>query len=259
MEERFADVTKHLPWFADHPVLTRWVEGFCGIAQTRQLFADAAEAANPPAEVARRIGMTVAIEDLEREVPREGAVVIVANHSHGGPDALALAARCLALRPDTLILGNAELMGLPGLAQHLLPVTLLKEGSAAENTASLRAMLKHVKGGGALVVFPAGRVAFWQRGEVKDPPWNDHIVKLIGRMEAMVVPVWFYGGVQPWVQILSKGHNLIRTALIPRGLLGMRGGTMRGRAGKSFPAGVLKKEEAGWLRKQLEGLRDLGN
>ena len=259
MEERFADITKHLPWFAGHPVLARLVESACGITQVRKFFADSADEINSPAGVARRAGMKISLEGLENEIPKEGPVVIAANHSHGGPDALALAAKCLELRPDTLILCNAELMALPGVNQHFLPVTLMKEGSAAGNSGSLRTMLKHVKGGGSLVVFPAGRVAFWQNGEIKDPPWNDHVVKLIARMDTTVVPIWFFGGTPAWMQICSKLHGFVRTALIPRGLLEMKGRTMKGRVGKSFHSDLLKVDGTRWLRKHLESLRDLGN
>ncbi len=259
MEKKFADVAKHLPWFSSHPTLGRWVESFCGITRVREYFAAAAHETNPFAGVVRRARMKVSLEGLEKEIPKEGPVVIAANHSHGGPDAVALSAKCLELRPDTLILCNAELMALPGANRHFLPVTLMMEGHEAENSGSLRAMLKHVKGGGALVVFPAGRIAFWQNGEVKDPPWNDHVVKLVSRMNATVVPIWFFGGVQPWIQILAKFHGFVRTALIPRGLAGLRHRTLVGRVGKSFHSDFLKNAEPHWLRKHLEGLRDLGN
>ena len=259
MEERFADVTKHVPWFAGHPFLASLVEWFCGISQVRRFFHEASRDENPFAGVACRAEMGIELKGLKEEVPSEGPVVIAANHSHGGPDALALAATLLELRPDTMILCNAELMALPGVKRYFLPVTLMKEGSAGENSGSLRLMLKHVKGGGALMVFPAGRVAFWQEGGIKDPPWNNHVVKLVSRMNATVVPLWFFGGVPPWMQILSKLSGFVRTALIPRGLISMRGRVMEGRVGKAFPSERLKIEEIGWLRKHLESLRDLGN
>jgi putative hemolysin len=124
---------------------------------------------------------------------------------------------------------------------------------------SLREMLRHVKSGGCLLVFPAGRVAFWQDGQIKDPPWNDHLVTLMSRMKATVVPVWFFGGVPAWMQVVGKISSFLRTAFIPRGLVELSGQEIVGRVGSSFSTELLKKKEKGWLRKHLEGLRDLGN
>ncbi|MGJ8697307.1 MAG: 1-acyl-sn-glycerol-3-phosphate acyltransferase [Verrucomicrobiaceae bacterium] len=259
MPERFADITKHVPWFAKRRGLAHVVESFLGFVEIRELFADSVAEANPFAGVARRAGVEIGLDGLADEIPKTGPVVIVANHSHGGPDALALAAKCVEVRPDTLILCNRELMALPGVNRFFLPVSILESGNAAENSATLRKMLKHVKGGGALVVFPAGRVAYWQEGVIKDPPWNDHVVKLMSRMEATVVPVWFFGGNPAWIQILSKLSAFIRTALIPRGLLELRGRTIVGRVGKAFSSDRLREGGAVWLRGQLEELRDLGN
>lgn len=260
MSEKFADLTVHAPWFSNHPVLTNLVEEFLGILMVRSYFSNAAGKKNPFASVIEQAEMSVRLDGLEKQIPKEGPCVIAANHSHGGPDAIALSAKCLELRPDALVLANAELMKLPGVDKLFLPVSILQEESAAvANSKSLRTMLKHVRGGGCVVVFPAGRVAYWQDGEIQDPPWNDHVVALIQRMKATVVPVWFFGGTPPWMQICSKLSAFVRTALIPRGLREMKGKEIVGRVGEAFPSERMKGHEKDWLRKHLESLREIGN
>lgn len=256
----FADLSEHLPALAKYPALLSLTEWLLGLKRIREVFANSAAEENPAASVVEQIGLTIRLAGLEKEIPAEGPVVIAANHSHGGTDAIALAAKCIELRKDTLILANAELMRLPGISKFLLPVHILgAENSAAENMKSLRAMLKHVRAGGALVVFPAGRVAYWQSGEIKDPPWNEHVVTLMSRMKATVVPIWFFGGVPVHLQILAALSGFLRTAFIPKGLAAMSGGEIVGRVGKSFYSDRLKIDGSSWLRKHLERLRDLGN
>ncbi|MGC6425573.1 MAG: 1-acyl-sn-glycerol-3-phosphate acyltransferase [Akkermansiaceae bacterium] len=256
----FADLNEHVPALAQFPQVLSLVESLLGLKRVREVFAKSAANENPAVAVAEQIDLTIRLEGLEHEIPAEGPVVIAANHSHGGTDALALAAKCIELRKDTLILANAELMRLPGINRFLLPVNILGgENSAAKNMKSLRVMLKHVRAGGALVVFPAGRVAYWQKGEFKDPPWNEHVVTLISRMEATVVPIWFFGGIPAHLKILSALSGFLRTAFIPKGLAAMSGGEIVGRVGNSFHSDVLKSDGTDWLRKHLESLRDLGN
>ena len=256
----FADLNEHAPALARNPTLLAVAEKVLGLKRIREVFTKSADAENPAASVAEQFDLSIRLEGIEDEIPAEGPVVIAANHSHGGADAIALAAKCIELRKDTLILANAELMRLPGISRFLLPVNILgDENAAAENMKSLRIMLKHVRSGGALIVFPAGRVAFWQQGEIKDPPWNEHVVTLMSRMKATVVPVWFFGGVPVHLQILAALSGFLRTAFIPKGLAVMKGGEITGRVGESFHSDLLKNDGTRWLRKHLEALRDLGN
>jgi len=261
MKEKFADLSKYVPILARYPNVVTAVETFCGITQVRRWFAESAKEDNPFLGVSRRAEMGVTFHG--EKIPNEGPVVVVANHAYGAADALALAGHCLGVRDDVKILANSELTNLEGVGKWLLSVSLLQEGSAAkENSASLRAMLKHVKVGGCVVIFPAGKVAVWRDGGMQDPPWSEHMVYLIQRMKAQVIPVWFFGGTAPWIQVLSQPSVFIRRALIPRGLVAMKGKEIVARVGAAFSSEELaeKKEEGtSWLRRKLEQVRDSGN
>jgi putative hemolysin len=49
--------------------------------------------------------------------------------------------------------------------------------------------------GGALLTFPAGAVSHWsfQTGQVVDPPWLAHIVRLIRLAQAKTLPIYIHG------------------------------------------------------------------
>ncbi len=261
MPDEFADLRKYVPALAKFPDLLALAERGLGISQSRQLFQDSVEDENLFLGVAQRLGMK--LDFFGEEIPKEGPAVVVANHAYGGADAIAIMAHCLKYRSDVKALANGELMGLAGVEDYFLPVSLMQEGNAAqENTSSLRGMLKHVKKGGCLVVFPAGRVSYWQGTDISDPEWNDHVVSLMQRMKTEIIPVWFFGGNPAWVQLLSQMSVFIRRALITRGLMQARHREISARVGVSFSSEALRdQQESGsqWLRKKIEELRDFGN
>ena len=260
--DQFADVRKHLPFFENHEGLARLLEGILCYPEIRKAFADSAGEENPFLGVARRIGLEIRVEGLEEAVPKSGPVVVVANHGFGGADALALMAVMRELRSDFRVLANREVTLLAGVSPHVFPVTLLDPERARENVSSLRATLQHVRNGGALGVFPAGRVAFWRGDRMAEPVWNEHVVKLLQRMDATIVPLWFYGKPPAAINVLSRVSRFVRTALIPTGLAKMRGREIVARAGEPIESGRLRelgRESGPWLRSKLESLADLGN
>jgi putative hemolysin len=260
--ERFADVRRHLKLLGRCEGLAGVVEAVLAYPKIRKAFSSAAGESNPFDEVAKILGLSIELEGFHEGLPPEGPVVFVANHGHGGADALALMAIMSRFRSDVRVLANREVSLLDGLEPFLFPVSLLNGPDARENIRSLRAMLKHVQSGGCLGVFPAGRVAYWKGDRMADPPWNDHVIKLLQKMKATIVPVWFYGNPPAAICLLSRMSPFLRTALIPTGLAWMKGRTIRVRAGKPFASGLLKDQgenAAVWMRANLQSLRDAGN
>ena len=154
------------------------VEAALAYPKVRKAFSAASGRSNPFDEVAGILGLSIEMEGFHQGVPPEGPVVFVANHGHGGADALALMAIMSRFRSDVRVLANREVSLLEGLEPFLFPVSLLNGPDARENIRSLRAMLKHVQRGGCLGVFPAGRVACWKGDRMADPPWNGHVIRL---------------------------------------------------------------------------------
>lgn len=260
--EKFADVRKHVPFLRRYESLAVVLERALSYPKVRRAFERAVGERNLFAGAARELDLKVEIEGLAEVVPKEGPVVVISNHAFGGADALSMMAALVELRPDTKVLANKEVAALPGVAPFLYPVNILEPGGVSGNLKSLRGMVKHVREGHSLAVFPAGRVAYWRDGEMQDPPWNHHVIALLKRMEATVVPLWFFGSPSPGINLLSKVSGFLRTALIPTGLAWMSGKTIRGKAGLPFSSNDLRDlgDEAGpWLRRKLNNIKDAGN
>jgi putative hemolysin len=197
-----------------------------GLTRVRRDFRRAAVAHGEPfANALEAFGLQLAAEDFEAAVPLTGPVVVMANHPYGGADALSLGALCMAHRRDTLLMANEMAAELPVLGESMLPLSILgAEGSSRKNAIVLKRSLDHLRGGGLLAVFPSGEVANWKGHAVEEGPWSPHIASLAIKTSAELVAVKFSGKTPPWFHLAGGIHPLVRTALLPRVLLAMRGG-----------------------------------
>jgi len=178
----------------------------------------------------------LASEDLER-VPARGGVIVVANHPYGGIDGLIGIAALHARRPDLRLMANGVLTRLGPLAGCIIAVD--PYGKAARgNAMAMRAAVRHVTAGGALLVFPAGEVSHLRlrHAAISDPPWTQAAARIIQLARAPVVPMYFAGHNSAWFQFAGLMHARLRTALLPREQLNKRGRVIDVRIGPEVAA-----------------------
>ncbi|MBB5144436.1 lysophospholipid acyltransferase family protein [Desulfovibrio intestinalis] len=174
-------------------------------------------------------------EELAR-IPAEGPVIFYANHPTGALDGLVMAALCGRARPDLKILASSKLLRLPQLAplaSMLLPLDLSGEDRAA-NGASLRLAVKHLRKGGALGIFPAGRVARWRAGAgLEEQTWTTLLSRLGEWRQregsegeaprVRYIPLHVQASADPLFLSAACLHEGLATALLPRVLWRQRG------------------------------------
>ncbi len=150
-------------------------------------------------------------------IPREGPVVIVANHPHGLVDGMILAELTGRVRQDYKILTRSLLTNVPIIQYHMLPVAFPHEPDALKtNIAMRKEAMKHLADGGVIILFPAGQVATspgWFDSAV-EPEWSPFTAKMILRSKARVVPVYFPGQNSRWFQIANKLSITLRQGLL---------------------------------------------
>jgi putative hemolysin len=192
------------------------------------------------------VDIQVSAEDL-RQVPRQGPVIVAANHPHGILDGAVLATVLGALRPDVKFLANHLLGTVPELADLLIAVDPFGGSkAAAANRRGLRAALAHLAGGGLLVVFPAGAVSHfdWRCRSVRDAEWNPAVARLAERTGAAVLPVFIDGRNSALFQAAGLLDPRLRTALLVRELLKKERARVRVRAGSPVPPSRLAALES---------------
>jgi putative hemolysin len=182
------------------------------------------------------VGYALAEDELA-QVPAAGGVIIVANHPFGGIDGLIGIAALHARRPDLRLLANGVLARLKPLAPNIIPVSPF--GDAAQgNARSVRAALRHVAAGGALLLFPAGEVSHLQlrRAAVTDPTWAGPAARLVQIAGVPVVPMHFSGRNSLMFQLAGLVHPRLRTLLLPRELVNKCGQRVQVRVGPAISA-----------------------
>jgi putative hemolysin len=186
------------------------------------------------------LGVRYALQAPEwQRLPSTGPLLVAANHPYGGIDGLAAIAALLGRRPDLKVIATQSLAGLEPLRSVLIPVDNFGHSATrGANVVALRQALRHVKAGGALLLFPAGAVSHLDLAHrcVADPPWNRTATALLAAAGAPVAPLYVHGSNGAGFQLAGLLHPALRTALLPREVTNKRGTCLDLRLGESIAA-----------------------
>lgn len=188
------------------------------------------------------IRYNVSQADLNK-IPTQGPVVVVANHPFGGIEGIIVAAMLSGIRDDTMVMGNYLLQQIPQIRDRIIPVDPFgKKESLSSNIRGIKASIKWVKSGGALVTFPAGQVSHFHLGKqrVMDAKWTPHIGSIIRHAQATVVPIFFPGRNSSLFHVAGMVNPRLRTALLCRELINKKGKHIDLYIGKPIPWQRLK-------------------
>ena len=151
-------------------------------------------------------------------VPKEGPVIVVANHPHGMVDGMIFADLIGRVRPDYRILTRSLLTSIDEVAgSYMIPVPFPHDPDAQRKGVEMRAKaMKHLKEGGVVALFPSGVVAasdtWW--GPAIEAEWNVFTAKMIRRSGAQVVPMKFPGENSRAYQIANQISPMLRQGLL---------------------------------------------
>ncbi len=152
--------------------------------------------------------------------PREGPLVVIANHPFGVLDGIVICHLMMKVRRDFRILTNSALYRVPEIHEWLLPVDFTETPQALETNLRTRAEARRfLEAGGALIVFPGGGVATTPRllsRRAEELEWKPLTARLIQQAKASVLPIYFHGQNSRLFQIASHMSMTLRLALIFR-------------------------------------------
>lgn len=221
-------------------LVRRPLEGFLGLPGVRDIYTrllalpDRPENFFEAALLAMDCRFEVTEEDLEK-VPRTGPLVVVANHPLGGADGIALGAFLAQVRPDARLLVNFLLTRMPEIAPWVFAVDPFGgKASARRNLAGMRAAHAWLAQGGCLGTFPAGEVSSLRLRPfgIADPVWNPHVLRLVRKAGATVLPVYFEGRNSLSFYLMGLLHPRLRTARLGAETVRRQGRAIRLRVGQ---------------------------
>ncbi len=171
-------------------------------------------------------------------IPREGPLVVVANHPYGILDGLAMGRILSAARGDFKIIAHMVFKRAKDLDKVILPIGFddSKE-TLARNIQTRKDAMAYLSEGGTIGIFPGGTVSTSAKpwGRAMDPVWKTFTAKLIAKSGAAVVPIYFEGQNSRIFQLASHLNFTLRTALLINEFENRVGDPIRINVGKPIP------------------------
>jgi len=195
---------------------------------SRNIFESLAEAFN--------IAPVVSEADLAR-IPRQGPLLIIANHPTGGLDGVLLSTLLLRVRPDVKVLSHIWFQRFPDLAENMAFIDPSPGCSLKDRKRLLAEATDWLCDGAALLVFPAGIVSFYHPAarRIIDPPWRPGCVRLMRASRATTLPVFTHGRNSLLFQMLCNIHPRVGASRLPWELISQQGRRLKFTIGDPIP------------------------
>ena len=205
-------------------VLIRLVERLSGQARVERIYHEVKRTLRPDADIweeaMRGLGITVRHDPARlATVPRQGPLVVVANHPFGVIDGLALCHLVAKVRKDFHVVAMSTLNRMPEVRGHVLPINFANTREAITTSARSRTAARSLLArGGCLLLFPAGAVSTSRQpfGPAEDAPWHPFVGRLILSTAASVLPIRFEGQNSRLFQLVSRISPTLRLSLLLR-------------------------------------------
>ena len=179
--------------------------------------------------------------------PKEGPLLIVANHPFGVVDGLAIMALATSFRPDVRIMVHSLLCQPPETRDYLLPVDFGGTPEARTTSALTRKRtVDWLERGHCVVIFPAGGVSTAQnpwKGPASDSVWHEFVARLTRVDGLKVLPIFFHGQNSRWFHLASHINYGLRIALLFRESARRMGGAIKATIGTALDGSSLPHAE----------------
>ena len=211
---------KYLKWL--YSIVERPLEAFLGITDLNEAYDRLVKktSGNFFKRAVEAIGIDYEISDADlQKIPTEGPLVVVSNHPLGGLDGIVMGAVLLSVRPESKVILNGLLAEMKEIKEYAICVNPFGGAKAtAQNVASMKETIRHLKNGGCIGTFPSGTVSHIHVKDccISDPEWNTNIAQIARRTKANILPVYFDGRNSWLFYLAGLIHPRLRTALLIR-------------------------------------------
>lgn len=122
-------------------------------------------------------------------IPASGGFILAPSHPTGIADGIAVFDLLRNLRPDMAIYANRDALRVAPLFRDLIIPVEWRQGekSHSKSRDTLEMTARAFADGKAVVLFPSGRIAFWNEGRLTERPWQNSVVALARRYRVPIV------------------------------------------------------------------------
>ena len=159
-------------------------------------------------------------EDIIAKIPKTGRCIVVCNHPYGMIEGVIIAHLLTAFRADTKIMANVGLQIFKEIKDYFIFANPLVP-KAPINTSAIKQCFSHINQDGLLVIFPAGRVSFFNSDKkiITDGDWNRLAVKIANKTNSPILPVFISGTNSALFHRMGRIYYRFRLLMLIREML----------------------------------------
>lgn len=174
--------------------------------------------------LAEELSVDLTLNAIEN-MPKEGRLVVTANHPTGLADGVAVWDALRRVRRDIVFLANADALRVnPGFSDVLIPVEwVLEKRSPAKTRETLRLAKEAFAAEKCVVIFPSGKLAKKVDGVLTEQDWMPTVVSLARKHKAPVQPLNLQAANSWLYYFFSKMNGELRDITLFHELLNKRG------------------------------------
>ncbi|MEO4001103.1 1-acyl-sn-glycerol-3-phosphate acyltransferase [Mesorhizobium sp. CAU 1732] len=241
--ERATRLSRHPLWPVIRPVLYR----FFHYRQAVRMADDVALLSGHDAMeyLSRLLDLNVSITGASN-LPATGGFILAPSHPTGIADGIAVFDFLKSRRPDMAIFANRDALRVAaGFRDLIIPVEWRQgEKTHSKSRDTLEMTARAFSEGKAVVLFPSGRIAFWNEGKLTERPWQNSVVALARRYQMPIIPANITARNSGLFYLMSRYSTELRDMTVFHELLNKKGDDFRITVGRAIMPDLLDGEAA---------------
>ncbi|WP_274423398.1 GNAT family N-acetyltransferase [Chelativorans sp. YIM 93263] len=195
--------------------------------------------------ISELLSLNISTRGIEH-IPQKGCFILAPTHPTGIADGVAIFDLMKTVRPDMAVFANRDALRVNARFRDLIiPVEWRpNEKSHAKSRDTLEMTGKAFAQEKAVVLFPAGRVAFWNVDKLTERPWQPSVIALARRYEVPIIPVNMAARNSGLFYFLSKYSTELRDMTLFHELLNKKGRGFDMTIGKPIMPNLLEGDPA---------------
>ena len=197
-------------------------------------------------------------------IPKNGRLIVVANHAFGVADGVTICSLISKLRQDYKMITHKILRQAEAVKEKIIPIDFSGTREAVKSNIEARKLAEsHLINNGLVVIFPSGQIATKNKISKKikadDGDWKQFTSKLAIKTSSPILPIFFEGENSQLFHIANKIGQTFRYSLMMYELKRKIGDTINLHIGEVIDFNKLKeigdlKEITKYIRKQTYSL-----